>query len=82
MDSKLLDLRLRLVGADERRHSTLEFSRFLYEINLSFEVSRLVVDREYADFQFPQCTFRPLTSRLNQPDQFSSTRSVKNRRGI
>ncbi len=58
-------LRLSLYGADETLHSMLQFSRFLYEFNLLYEVCRLVTDPRYKEFQFPQYTFHRQKSPLD-----------------
>jgi hypothetical protein len=56
-------------GTETHHPSILEFSRFLYQVHLSYEIARLATDPEYASFPFPQHTFTPLTSRLRVRDQ-------------
>jgi hypothetical protein len=56
-------------GTETHHPTILEFSRFLYQVHLSYEIARLATDPEYASFPFPQHTFSPLTSRLQVRDR-------------
>lgn len=58
-------------GAESSQPSVLEFSRFLYQIHLSYEIARLATDPRYASFHFPEYTFTPQVSRLDWQDRLS-----------
>jgi hypothetical protein len=56
-------------GTENHRPTILEFSRFLYQVHLTYEIARLATDRKYAEFEFPKHTFTPVSSRLHWQDQ-------------
>jgi hypothetical protein len=56
-------------GTENHRPTILEFSRFLYQVHLSYEIARLATDPQYGDFRFPKYTFAPSRSRLRWQDQ-------------
>lgn len=78
---RLLGVRVDVVGADtgkefleqsdglSRYPSVLQFSRFLYHLNLIYEVSRLALDPQYRRFRFPKLQYRPTINRLRPLDR-------------
>ena len=56
-------------GTDNYQPTILEFSRFLYEVHLSYEIARLGTDPKYSEFKFPERNFTPVTSRLHWQDR-------------
>lgn len=60
-----------LRGLDRGTPSVLDFSRFLYQTTVLYEISRLVADPRYSDYRFPHYTFAPQRSRLQPPDRLA-----------
>ena len=65
---------LTLKGTDRGNLATLDFSRFLYQVSVLYEATRIVADPTYADYRFPKSTFLPQRSRLKSGDQLRMVR--------
>jgi hypothetical protein len=56
------------ISGTDSRHTLLDFSRFLYHLDLVYEISRLATDAKYHKYRFPKHTFRPVVSPLEPDD--------------
>jgi hypothetical protein len=66
-------IQIRISGT-ESKHTLLEFSRFLYHLDLTYEIGRLATDPKYRKYEFPGHTFRPFVSPLEPNDQMYLSR--------
>ncbi len=69
-------INIHVYGTDSK-HSLLEFSRFLYHLDLTYEISRLATDSKYGRYVFPKHTFRPTVSPLEPDDQMLLSRVLQ-----
>lgn len=65
-------VKVRLVADDTRRQgraTLLECSQFMFDLNLAYEISRMVTDRRYSKAHFSPSTFSRSGRRLDEDDR-------------
>lgn len=65
-------VKVRFVADDARRQgraTLLECSQFMFDLNLAYEISRMVTDRRYSNAHFSPSTFSRSGRRLDEDDR-------------